>query len=112
MNQIISILDKNITINKKQLIFIMHIFSKCKEKNHKGKLVAKLSRHCQYIPPIEEAFNSLQNFLQEDFPKLIKDINPLSPIALTESESEKNIKNEANKNCGCFAALPVSTYQR
>ncbi|XP_011500212.1 PREDICTED: F-box/LRR-repeat protein 4 [Ceratosolen solmsi marchali] len=92
----------------------------------KGKLAAKLGFHCHYIPPIEEAFNSLQKFLQEDFPKLIRDIN-LSSTALTESDFEtqtvkhtnntnnnnnnkkKKNKNNSNNNNGNFAALPDET---
>lgn len=71
-------------------------------------MAAKLSFHCHYIPPIEEAFNSLQKFLQEDFPKLIKDINISSSLAVTESESETLTDLVTNKTCGSFSVLPVS----
>lgn len=71
-------------------------------------MAAKLSFHCHYIPPIEEAFNSLQKFLQEDFPKLIRDINISSSVALTESEHEILSANPTDKTCGSFSVLPVS----
>jgi hypothetical protein len=72
-------------------------------------LAAKLGLHCPYIPPIEEAFNSLQKFLQEDFPKLIRDINISSSVALTESDFEKCTFGETKNGAdGNFSALPVS----
>ncbi|OXU26929.1 hypothetical protein TSAR_005576 [Trichomalopsis sarcophagae] len=83
--------------------------SKSVEKVPKGRLAAKLGWHCHYIPPIEEAFNSIQKFLQEDFPKLIKDINiSSSSIASAESENEAQINN-VNNTCGSFSVLPDET---
>lgn len=70
-------------------------------------MAAKLGLHCHYIPPIEEAFNSLQKFLQEDFPRLIRDINLSSAVDSTDSESETH-NNATNNTCGSFSALPVS----
>lgn len=48
-------------------------------------------KSCYSIPPVEEAFNSLDEFLQIEFPKLVKDIN---------------VSN--NEPCGDFSSLPVS----
>ncbi|OAD59843.1 F-box/LRR-repeat protein 4 [Eufriesea mexicana] len=61
--------------------------SKIIDNVSKGKLVSKIGKHYQFVPPIEEAFNSLQQFLQEDFPKLIKDIHHSIPNTLTEQNN-------------------------
>lgn len=64
--------------------------------------MSKLGLNCHCIPPIEEAFNSLQQFLQEDFPKLIKDIN-------VSSQSVHDVSANSNTSdiCGNFSVLPV-----
>lgn len=65
----------------------------------------KLGTEYRHIPPIEEAVNSLQRFLQEDFPKLLRDID-LS----TSGVSPKEIRHRnlpAGDSCGSFSVLPV-----
>lgn len=81
--------------------------SKSTDKLPKGKLLSKLGLHCHLIPPIEEAFNSLQQFLQEDFPKLIKEINlSSSTVAVpTDVSGSKGVEN----TCGSFSVLPDET---
>lgn len=75
--------------------------------------MSKIGQHYQSVPPIEEAFNSLQQFLQEDFPKLIRDIHYSIPNALSEqnnSSEEKiliSLTDSENQPCGSFSALPV-----
>lgn len=79
------------------------------DKVPKGKLAAKLGLHYPYIPPIEEAFNSLQKFLQEEFPKLIEDINLSSTSTsnglIDGDDDEAFVDN--NDTCGSFSTLPV-----
>ena len=89
--------------------YLYFIFSKVTDKVPKGKLAAKLGLHCHYVPPIEEAFNSLQQFLQEEFPKLIRDINrsPINSIA-ADSDLSPCLTNVDHKTCGSFSVLPVS----
>ncbi|XP_074113577.1 F box and leucine-rich-repeat gene 4 [Cotesia typhae] len=78
--------------------------SKIIDKLPKGTLLSKLGLNCHCIPPIEEAFNSLQQFLQEDFPKLIKDIN-------VSSQSVHDVSANSNTSdiCGNFSVLPDET---
>lgn len=85
------------------------IFSKVTDKLPKGKLAAKLGLHCHYVPPIEEAFNSLQHFLQEEFPKLIREINrsSLNSVA-ADSDLSPCSSSVDQKTCGSFSVLPVS----
>lgn len=88
-------------------------FSKIIDNISKGKLISKIGQHYQSVPPIEEAFNSLQQFLQEDFPKLIKDINHSISNTLNEqSNSTKErfllpLNDSDNQPCGSFSTLPV-----
>ncbi|KAJ8669039.1 hypothetical protein QAD02_000298 [Eretmocerus hayati] len=81
--------------------------SKQQEKVPKGRLTTKL--RCHYIPPIEEAFNSLQKFLQEDFPRLIRDINLPSTVDLIDPELENQSLSQTNNTCGSFSSLPDET---
>ncbi|XP_066596983.1 F-box/LRR-repeat protein 4 isoform X2 [Prorops nasuta] len=69
-----------------------------------GKLISKLGLHCYCIPPIEEAFNSLQKFLQEDFPKLTGDIHLSNNQKVLTSCNNFN-----NYTCGSFSTLPDET---
>ena len=83
------------------------------DKVPKGKLAAKLGLHCQYIPPIEEAFNSLQKFLQEEFPKLIEDINLSSTSTsncLVNGNDDEALNVDDNDTCGSFSTLPVCQF--
>lgn len=79
----------------------------------KGKLVTTLEQHCHSVPPIEEAFNSLQEFLQEEFPKLIREmhLSSSSPICRISLPNDKNLLSTSNnvdsQPCGSFSALPV-----
>ncbi|XP_014213148.1 F-box/LRR-repeat protein 4 [Copidosoma floridanum] len=92
-----SLLHKNCVLHKSKYIDKVPIV----------KLKAKLSFHRHYIPPIEEAFNSLQKFLQEDFPKLIREINISSSITLSESESEVTEVNVSkDTSYSYFSSLP------
>ncbi|KAI4484703.1 hypothetical protein M0804_007269 [Polistes exclamans] len=81
----------------------------------KGKLVTTLGQHCHSVPPIEEAFNSLQEFLQEEFPKLIREmhLSSSSPICRISLQNDKNIFSTLNnidsRPCGSFSALPDET---
>ncbi|XP_033231673.1 F-box/LRR-repeat protein 4 isoform X2 [Belonocnema kinseyi] len=84
--------------------------SKVTDKVPKGKLAAKLGLHCHYVPPIEEAFNSLQQFLQEEFPKLIRDINRSSINSIAaDSDLSPCSSNIDHKTCGSFSVLPDET---
>lgn len=94
------------------------ICSKIIENFPKNKLIPKLGQHYRCVPPIEEAFNSLQQFLQEDFPKLIKDIylsssSSLCGSMLSPGRSLSSILNEPEElPCGSFSALPVKHIPR
>ncbi|XP_015113292.1 F-box/LRR-repeat protein 4 [Diachasma alloeum] len=84
--------------------------SKSTDKLPKGKLLTKLGLHCHLIPPIEEAFNSLQQFLQEDFPKLIKEINLSSSTTVSVQYADVSSSKEGVDNtCGSFSVLPDET---
>ncbi|XP_057336309.1 F-box/LRR-repeat protein 4 [Microplitis mediator] len=80
--------------------------SKIIDKLPKGTLLSKLGLNCHCIPPIEEAFNSLQQFLQEDFPKLIKDINVSSQSLSVHAD---NFNSNSSDVCGNFSVLPDET---
>lgn len=82
------------------------------DKLPKGKLLSKLGLHCHFIPPIEEAFNSLQQFLQEDFPKLIKEMNvSTSPtLSVASTDSLPGGSGTVHDTCGSFAVLPVFSF--
>ncbi|XP_015593223.1 F-box/LRR-repeat protein 4 [Cephus cinctus] len=82
--------------------------SKVMDKVPIGKLVSKLGMHCHCIPPIDEAFNSLQHFLQEDFPKLIHDIN-LSAASSSLTDTSPSTSNSIDNTCGSFSSLPDET---
>nr|XP_012134778.1 PREDICTED: F-box/LRR-repeat protein 4-like [Megachile rotundata] len=108
--------NQDLTIIKKVLSKHCRLFkSKVIDNMSKGKLISKIGQHYQSVPPIEEAFNSLQQFLQEDFPKLIKDINhSLSHTLNEESNSAKErfllpLNDSNNQPCGSFSALPDET---
>ncbi|XP_076278966.1 F box and leucine-rich-repeat gene 4 isoform X2 [Lasioglossum baleicum] len=81
----------------------------------KGKLVSKIGQHFQTVPPLEEAFNSLQQFLQEDFPKLIRDIQYSKSNTLFEQNNSANdsfpvrLSDCEYEPCGSFSALPDET---
>ncbi|XP_015432230.1 PREDICTED: F-box/LRR-repeat protein 4 [Dufourea novaeangliae] len=81
----------------------------------KGKLVSKIGQHYQSVPPLEEAFNSLQQFLQEDFPKLIRDIQHSKSNALFEQDNSPDdrflvpLTDSEYQPCGSFSALPDET---
>ncbi|XP_078050003.1 F box and leucine-rich-repeat gene 4 [Augochlora pura] len=81
----------------------------------KGKIVSKIGQHYQSVPPLEEAFNSLQQFLQEDFPKLTRDIQFSKSNTLFEQDSPSNDRFSVSPNdceyqtCGSFSALPDET---
>ncbi|XP_014597825.1 PREDICTED: F-box/LRR-repeat protein 4 [Polistes canadensis] len=89
--------------------------SKIMNNISKGKLVTTLGQHCHSVPPIEEAFNSLQEFLQEEFPKLIREmhLSSSSPICRISLQNDKNIFSTLNnidsRPCGSFSALPDET---
>lgn len=86
---------------------MLHLNYSVDGKIPKGKLASKLGLHCHYVPPIEEAFNSLQQFLQEDFPKLMKEIN-LSSAKSAQSITLSSDGSPVNDNtCGSFSVLPV-----
>lgn len=92
-------------------IFINH-YSKVIDNVSKGKLISKIGQHYQSVPPIEEAFNSLQQFLQEDFPKLIRDIHHSIPNTTEQNNSVQkkflvsstDFENQSYCN---FSILPV-----
>lgn len=90
-----------------------HYYSKGIDNISKGKLVSKIGQHYQSVPPIEEAFKSLQQFLQEDFPKLIRDIHHSIPNTLNEQDNSLQERFSVastdfeNQPCGTFSALPV-----
>lgn len=75
-------------------------------KIHKGTIVDKLGNDYQCIPPLEEAVNSLHKFLQEDFPKLLRDINlsasTVSPISTNRASGTSPLSD----SCGSFSVLP------
>lgn len=91
----------------------INYYSKTIDNVSKGKLVSKIGKHYQFVPPIEEAFNSLQQFLQEDFPKLIKDIHHSIPNTLTEQNNHFQERflipssDFENQPCGSSSTLPV-----
>ncbi|XP_076163668.1 F box and leucine-rich-repeat gene 4 [Ptiloglossa arizonensis] len=108
--------NQDLTILKRTLSKHCKLFkSKIIDNISKGKLMSKIGQHYQSVPPIEEAFNSLQQFLQEDFPKLIRDIHYSIPNALSEqnnSSEEKiliSLTDSENQPCGSFSALPDET---
>lgn len=76
-------------------------------------MISQLGQHCHSIPPFEEAFNNLQKFLREDFPKLINNIQNPSSSTLHESSFNKNVScdNSEKQTCGSFSMLPVK-YKR
>lgn len=78
------------------------------DKIPKSRLLSKLGFNCQCIPPIEEACNSLQKFLQDDFPKLIKEINDSVLLSTNSSVNSDNLENSENERGGRFSVLPVS----
>lgn len=79
----------------------------------KGKLLSTIGQHYQSVPPIEEAFNSLQQFLQEDFPKLIRDIHYSAPNTISEENdfADERLSTSSTDSddqvCGSFSVLPV-----
>ncbi|KOX72873.1 F-box/LRR-repeat protein 4 [Melipona quadrifasciata] len=82
--------NRDLTILKKTLCKHCTLFkSRIIDNISKGKLVSKLGQHYQSVPPIEEAFKSLQQFLQEDFPKLIRDIHHSIPNTINEQNNSK-----------------------
>lgn len=88
------------------------VYSKIIENFPKSKLISKLGQHYRCVPPVEEAFNSLQQFLQEEFPKLIKDIYLSSSTSLYGSKlspdkSSSTLNESEEPPCGSFSALPV-----
>ncbi|XP_014487327.1 PREDICTED: F-box/LRR-repeat protein 4 isoform X1 [Dinoponera quadriceps] len=108
--------NQDLAILKKTLHTHCTIYkSKIIENFSKSKLISKLGQHYRCIPPVEEAFNSLQQFLQEEFPKLIKDIYLSSSSSLYGSKlsSNKSSSSALSKSkeppCGSFSALPDET---
>ncbi|KAK0175441.1 hypothetical protein PV327_009192 [Microctonus hyperodae] len=79
------------------------------DKIPKSKLLSKLGFNCQCIPPIEEACNSLQKFLQDDFPKLIKEINDSVLLSANSSVNSDNLEDSENERSGRFSVLPDET---
>ncbi|XP_016913970.1 F-box/LRR-repeat protein 4 isoform X2 [Apis cerana] len=80
--------NQDLIILKKTLSKHCKLFkSKVIDNVSKGKLISKIGQHYQSVPPIEEAFNSLQQFLQEDFPKLIRDIHHSIPNTTEQNNS-------------------------
>ncbi|XP_034937072.1 F-box/LRR-repeat protein 4 [Chelonus insularis] len=75
----------------------------------KGTLVSQIKLNCQHLPPISESINVLQRFLQDDFLKLIKDINNSSALTTTQplTTCVKSVNNQCfSKSCGNFCILP------
>ncbi|KOC67635.1 F-box/LRR-repeat protein 4 [Habropoda laboriosa] len=108
--------NQDLTILKRTLSKHCKLFkSKVIDNISKSKLVSKIGQHYQSVPPIEEAFNSLQQFLQEDFPKLIRDIHHSIPNALNEQDNSPQerflmpLTDSENQPCGSFSALPDET---
>ncbi|CAD1480894.1 unnamed protein product, partial [Heterotrigona itama] len=86
------------------------------DDTRKGKLASKLGQHCRSVPPIEEAFKSLQQFLQEDFPRLIGDIHRSIPSTANERNdsfqenlSARSTDFENQPRRGSFSTLPDET---
>lgn len=93
---------------------LLYFFYRIINDPSNSKLMNALSSHCQYIPPIEEAFNGLQEFLHEEFPKLIKEIqfHTQSTLQKSVSTKEKNVPinshgHSLEESQGLFAVLPV-----
>ncbi|XP_060830023.1 F-box/LRR-repeat protein 4 isoform X1 [Bombus pascuorum] len=108
--------NQDLTVLKKTLSEHCKLFkSKGIDNISKGKLVSKIGQHYQSVPPIEEAFKSLQQFLQEDFPKLIRDIHHSIPNTLNEQDNSLKERFSVastdfeNQPCGTFSALPDET---
>lgn len=108
--------NQDLTILKKTLSKHCKLFkSKVIDNLSKGKLISKIGQHYQSVPPIEEAFNSLQQFLQEDFPKLIRDIHHSIPNTLSPQNNSLQGKILIpstvfeNQPRGSFSALPDET---
>ncbi|XP_053971884.1 F-box/LRR-repeat protein 4 [Hylaeus volcanicus] len=108
--------NQDLIILKKTLPKHCKVFkSKIIDDISKGKLISKIGQHYQSVPPIEEAFNSLQQFLQEDFPKLIRDIHYSTSNALSEVNNSPEDRtlisstDSENQPCGSFSALPDET---
>lgn len=106
-------MSHNIKLSCAIIIKYNFVCSKIIENFPKSKLISKLGQHYRCVPPVEEAFNSLQQFLQEEFPKLIKDIYLSSSTSLygpklSPSKSSSSVLNESKElPCGSFSALPV-----
>ncbi|XP_043249536.1 F-box/LRR-repeat protein 4 [Colletes gigas] len=103
--------NQDLTVLKMTLSKHCKLFkSKIIDNISKGKLISKIGQHYQSVPPIEEAFNSLQQFLQEDFPKLIRDIHYSTPISEHSNTLEEKILTDSeNQPCGSFSAFPDET---
>ncbi|XP_046813312.1 F-box/LRR-repeat protein 4 isoform X1 [Vespa velutina] len=108
--------NQDLTILKKMFHKYCILYnSRIMDNISKGKLVTTLEQHCHSVPPIEEAFNSLQEFLQEEFPKLIREmhLSSSSPICRISLPNDKNILSTLNnfdsRPCGSFSALPDET---
>ncbi|XP_012256957.2 F-box/LRR-repeat protein 4 [Athalia rosae] len=75
-------------------------------KIQKGMIVDKLGTDFQCIPPIEEAVQSLHKFLQEDFPKLMQDINLSSSGTRLVAAKKTGTAQPSSDSCGSFSMLP------
>ena len=108
--------NQDLTVLKRTLSKHCKLYkSKIIDNISKGKLVSKIGQHYQSVPPIEEAFNSLQQFLQEDFPKLIRDIHYSTPNSLNEQNNSPeerflvSLTDSEVHPCDSFSALPDET---
>lgn len=85
----------------------------------KSKLISELGQHYRCVPPIKEACECLQQFLQEDFPKLMRNISPsssstslcASKLLLGKSSSLISNDSEEPLSCGSFSVLPVKYHK-
>ncbi|XP_033326339.2 F box and leucine-rich-repeat gene 4 [Megalopta genalis] len=99
------------TISKHCMIFESTIV----DNIFKGNIVSKIGQHYQFVPPLEEACNSLQQFLQEDFPKLTRDIQFSKSNTLFEQDNLSRDRfpipssDYEYQTCGSFSALPDET---
>lgn len=84
-------------------IYILHNNNKwylhCYSENHESKLVSELEQFYHCVPPFEEGYNNMQQFLLEDFSKFVQDVH------VSSNDLE-------NLPCGSFSVLPVKYFKR
>ncbi|XP_046627361.1 F-box/LRR-repeat protein 4 isoform X1 [Neodiprion virginianus] len=73
---------------------------------HKGTIIDRLGTDYHCIPPIEEAVSSLHRFLQEDFPKLMQDIDLSTSSRSAVAGNKTGSSLQSGDICGSFSVLP------